>query len=108
MGDERTHALLVGLEEAFSPGRGEIHGLAGDIVARGDAEIAVQQISEILAVSGVDLVGPLPGDLQSYTPYVAGIMVDAKQPEAGKALIKFLTTPASVSVIKAKGLELPE
>ena len=83
-------------------------GLAGDIVARGDAEIAMQQLSELAAVSGVDVVGPLPGDLQNVTPSVAGIMVNAKQPEAGKALIKFLTTPASVSVIKAKGLEPPK
>jgi molybdate transport system substrate-binding protein len=81
--------------------------VVGDIVARGDAEIGVQQLSELAAVSGVDVVGPLPGALQSVTPSVAGIMVNAKQPEAGKALIKFLTTPAAVSVIKAKGLEPP-
>lgn len=83
-------------------------GLAGDIVARGDAEIAVQQLSELAAVSGVDVVGPLPGDMQGVTHITAGIMVDAKEPEAGKALIKFLTTPAAVSVIKAKGLEPPK
>jgi molybdate transport system substrate-binding protein len=83
-------------------------GLAGDIVARGDAEIAMQQLSELAAVSGVDVVGPLPGDLQNVIVLAAGIMVNAKQPEAGKALIKFLTTPVSVSVIKAKGLEPPK
>jgi len=83
-------------------------GLAGDIVAKGDAEIAIQQIPELVAVSGVDVVGPLPGDLQSFMLLATGIMANAKQPEAGKALVKFLTTPASVSVIKAKGLEPPK
>jgi molybdate transport system substrate-binding protein len=83
-------------------------GLAGEIVAKGEAEIAIHQIPELMAVSGVDVVGPLPGDLQSVMLLAAGIMANAKQPEAGKALVKFLTTPAAVSVIKAKGLEPPK
>jgi len=98
-------AAEVKAKAKLSPGgRG---GFASDIVARGDAEIAVQQIPELMAVSGVDIVGPLPGDLQSVMLLAAGIMVDTKEPEASKALVKFLTTPASVSVIKAKGLEPP-
>jgi len=98
-------AAEVKAKAKLSPGgRG---GFACDIVARGDAEIAVQQIPEIVAVSGVDIVGPLPGDLQSVMLLAAGIMVNTKEPEASKALVKFLTTPASVSVIKAKGLEPP-
>jgi molybdate transport system substrate-binding protein len=82
--------------------------LVGDIVARGDAEIGVQQIPELVAVSGVDVIGPLPGDLKSVMLLSAGILANSKESEAGKALIRFFTTPASLSVIKAKGLEPPK
>ena len=80
-------------------------GLVGDVVARGDAEIGVQMIPELMESSSIEIIGPLPGDLQSYILFAAAIPVNAKEPEAGKALIKFLTTPASLSVIKTKGLE---
>jgi molybdate transport system substrate-binding protein len=85
--------------------QGTTGGLVGDIVAKGDAEIGIQQIPELMAVKGIDIVGPLPADLQNVTLFAAGIPVNAKESEAGKALVKFLTTAASVSVIKAKGLE---
>ena len=62
-------------------------------------------IPEFMAVSGVDVIGPLPADLQNAMLIAAGILVNSKESETGKALIRFLTTSASVSVIKAKGLE---
>jgi molybdate transport system substrate-binding protein len=80
-------------------------GLVGDLIVRGDAEIGVQQIPELMTVSGIDIVGPLPGELQNFTRFSAGISMNAKEPEAGKALIGFLRTPASLALFNAKGLE---
>jgi molybdate transport system substrate-binding protein len=76
-----------------------------EIVARGDAEIGLQQISEMLPVPGVDIVGPLPADLQKITIFSAGIASVSKEPDAGKALIKFLASPAASAVIIKSGLE---
>src|SRR5438874_1964460 len=84
---------------------GGLGGLAGTLVANGEAELAVQQISELMAAGGVDIVGPLPAELQNTTQFSAGVPVNAKAPEGGKALIAFLTTPAARTVLKAKGLE---
>ena len=76
------------------------------IVAKGDAEIGMQPIPELLAHSDVvDFVGPLPAALQSYNHLTAGIPANGKQPEAARALIKFLATPAAQAVMKAKGME---
>lgn len=74
-------------------------------VAKGEADIAVQQIPELMVVQGVEIVGPLPGDLQNVTPFAAGVHVGAKDADAAKALIRFLQTPEAAAVIKAKGLD---
>src|SRR6201997_549218 len=76
-----------------------------EIVARGDAEIGMQQISEMLPVPGVDIVGPLPADLQKITVFSAGIAGSSKEPDAGKALIKFLASPAASATLVKSGLE---
>ena len=86
-------------------GAGGAAGLAGLVVLRGEAEIGIQQMAELMAVSGIDIVGPLPRELQSVTPFVAGISTNASHPEAAKALIAFLTTPEAKRVIEANGLE---
>jgi len=86
-------------------GAGGPAGLVGLIVERGEAEIGVQQIAELMAVPGIDFVGPLPRELQSVTPFTAGIPANALHPEAGRALIDFLVTPAAKQVIKSKGLD---
>jgi molybdate transport system substrate-binding protein len=75
------------------------------VVARGDAEIGFQQIAELLPVAGVDIVGPLPPDLQNITVFSAGIATVSKEPEAGKALIKFLASPAARDAIIKSGME---
>jgi molybdate transport system substrate-binding protein len=80
-------------------------GLSGQYVARGETEFAVQQISELMAVPGIDVVGPLPGDLQVMTVFTASVSASATDAEAARALIKFLATPAAQAVMKAKGLE---
>ena len=77
----------------------------GAAVAAGEAEIGVQQVAELLPVPGIDLVGPLPGDLQKIIVYAAGVPVTAKDPEGAKALARFLASEAAVSVIKQKGMD---
>jgi molybdate transport system substrate-binding protein len=76
-----------------------------EIVARGEAEIGFQQISELKPVAGIDIVGPLPDALQKVTVFSAGIATVSKEPEAGKALIKFLASPAAKDLIVNSGLE---
>ena len=78
---------------------------SASFVAKGEADIAIQQIPELLGVQGVELVGPLPGDLQNVTPFAGGVHVSSANPDAGRALIKFLQSPAAIAVIKAKGLD---
>jgi molybdate transport system substrate-binding protein len=80
-------------------------GPVGAAAAKGDAEIAIQQVTELMPVAGIDVVGPLPAELQTRILYSAGIPISAKQPDAAKALINFLASPAAAPVIKAKGLE---
>ena len=77
---------------------------AAKAVANGEAELGITQISEILPYAGAELVGPLPADIQLYTAYPAAVAADTKEGDAAKALIKFLTGPAAVAVLKAKGL----
>jgi molybdate transport system substrate-binding protein len=77
----------------------------GDVVARGDAEIGFQQISELLPIEGIDYIGPIPDELQSVTVFSAGIAVGAKNVDGAKALIKYLSSLAVAPVIIKSGLE---
>jgi molybdate transport system substrate-binding protein len=77
----------------------------GGVVARGDAELGFQQISELKPVTGIDIVGQLPPDVQKITVFSAGIASVSKEPEAGKALIKFLGSAAAAPVIINSGME---
>jgi molybdate transport system substrate-binding protein len=76
----------------------------GDVVAKGEAEIGVQQISELLPVAGVEVVGPLPATLQKITTFSAGIPSAAKEPDAAKALVTFVAAEAR-PLLGPKGLE---
>lgn len=76
----------------------------GEVVAKGGAEIGVQQISELLPVAGIEIVGPLPAALQRITIFSAGVLTAAKEPEAARALVQFVAT-ASRPLLKDKGLE---
>lgn len=80
-------------------------GLIGELVAARKAELAVQQIPELMAVPGIELVGPLPREIQVTTVSSAGIFASAREPAAAQALLDFLSTPASAGVFKAKGHE---
>ena len=83
-----------------------IHG--GEVathIADGEAEIGIHQISEILPVKGVTLVGPLPPEIQNFTVYSAGLGAAAKDRATAAGLIKFLSGPHALPTIKAKGME---
>lgn len=77
----------------------------GTVVARGDAELGFQQVSELLPIEGIDYVGPLPAEVQKVTLFSAGIVVGAKEPEAAKALIRYFTSADAAPVISKTGLE---
>jgi molybdate transport system substrate-binding protein len=79
--------------------------LVGEIVARGDAEIGVQQIAEILAVPGIDLVGELPAELQHVTVFSGAVAATSDNPMQARRLIEFLVSPASACIIRVKGME---
>jgi molybdate transport system substrate-binding protein len=74
-------------------------------VAAGEAEIGVQQVAELLPVPGIDIVGPLPGDMQKIIVYVAGVPSEGANFEAAKGLVKFLTSAAAATVLKQKGMD---
>lgn len=76
-----------------------------ELLAKGEAEFGVSQISLIVGAPGVELAGALPAELQVYTVFSAGIVTDTKETVSAKALIKFLSGPAAASVIKTKGME---
>jgi molybdate transport system substrate-binding protein len=80
-------------------------GAVAEHVARGEAELGIHQISEILPVKAVTLVGPLPADIQNYTVYAAALGAQAKESDAAKALLKALSGPAAAEVLKSKGME---
>ena len=81
-------------------------GLAvGGLVAKGEAEIGMHQIQDLIRVAGIDIVGPLPGDLQATIVFAAAVMADARDAEVSKRLVDFLRTPEAAAVIKAKGME---
>ena len=74
-------------------------------VARGEVEMQIGQITEIALAPGVDLAGPLPGEIQNTTLMAAGITTTAKTPEAAKAFIGFISSPSAVAVLKASGFQ---
>jgi molybdate transport system substrate-binding protein len=77
--------------------------LVAEMVARGEKEIAFQQIPELRQVSGIDIVGPLPDEIQTVTTFSAGIPVNAKAPDQAKALIDFLTSGPARTVVRKHG-----
>jgi molybdate transport system substrate-binding protein len=76
----------------------------GEVVAKGDAEIGIQQISELLPVPGIDIVGPLPEPLQKITIFSGGVLTAANEPDGAAALLKFVAAE-SPRLLEQKGLE---
>jgi len=96
----------LGLAEQLKPKTILVPGAqAAELVAKGEAEIGVAQTSEIVPVAGAEVLGPLPGDLNSVTLFTAAIGAGTKVPDAAKALIAFLTGPVAKPVFAAKGFQ---
>jgi molybdate transport system substrate-binding protein len=97
---ENVKSKLI-LKENAEPGRPQMD------VADGKAELVITLIPEIKFFKGVELAGPVPADLQSYISFAGGVATNTNNGDAGKALIKFITSPAAAPTLKAKGEELP-
>ena len=80
-------------------------GFSAELLLTGEAELAVQQKPELLHVSGVEIVGFLPGDLNLVTEFAAAIMGSSKNAAIGKALIESLRSPEAAAVFRSKGLD---
>jgi molybdate transport system substrate-binding protein len=80
-------------------------GLVGELVAAGEAELAVQQIPELMAVPGIQFVGPFPKEVQVITQSAGAVFADAREPAAAKIFLDFLLSPDSARVFKDKGHE---
>jgi molybdate transport system substrate-binding protein len=80
-------------------------GNAATLVATGEAELAVQQKPEVMNAAGVDIVGPLPGDLNRITEFAIGLSATGKNPDGEKALVKFLQSPEAAKIFKASGFD---
>ena len=80
-------------------------GPVGILVANGEVEIGVHHLVQVIRIAGIEIIGPLPGDLQVFDVFAAAIMAGAKDAEASKALVNFLRTPEAATVIKATGME---
>ena len=78
-----------------------------EAVARGDVEIGFNQISEIIAAPGVDLVGPLPAPIQNFTLFTGGIVSTSNEQEGAKELLRFISSPAAQVTWKTKGFDAP-
>jgi molybdate transport system substrate-binding protein len=94
---ERINAKAV-----LAPG-----GLVAERLVNGQADLAVHQISEILAVPGATLVGPIPSEIQNYTVYSGAISSISAQAAAAKQLIEALSSPAAAALLQSKGMERP-
>ena len=77
----------------------------GEQVAKGDYEVGLQQVAELLPVKGVTFVGKIPEDVQSVTRFAAGIPVNAKHPEQAKALLQFMASPEAQQEVQSTGLD---
>jgi ABC-type molybdate transport system substrate-binding protein len=82
-------------------------GLVAQRVVDGQADIAIHQISEILAVPGATLVGPIPAEIQNHTVYAGGVSTATADPVGARALLELLAGPNAASILKSKGMEAP-
>lgn len=98
----------LGIGEAIKP---KVRRPEGDsvaiLVARGEVELGLVVITQILTTPGVELAGPLPPELQSYVSFTAAVSADASAPNVARELIRFLQGPSAARVIRAQGMERP-
>jgi len=102
-----NEALLakLGIADQVKPKIKLLNESAPVAVAKGEVEIGLGLMSEVLLVPGVRLAGPFPAGLQSYVVFMAGVSSASKNADAARSLIKFLTAPAAAPVLKAKDME---
>jgi molybdate transport system substrate-binding protein len=101
----------LGITEQMKPkcfyGPGGPAGLIGNFLLRKEVEIGIQQLPELMAVPGIEIVGPLPDGIQSKTVFAIGVSTAAQHPDGARALIEHLKTPEAAKVMRAKGMETP-
>ena len=83
----------------------KVDGMVGTVIARGEAEIGFQQLSELLPIAGIDIVGPIPAEVQKITIFSGGVAVDSKEPEIAKRFLRFLASPEAAPTIKKSGMQ---
>jgi molybdate transport system substrate-binding protein len=77
----------------------------GELVAQGEAEIGVTAIATLIATPGIEVVGPIPNEIQSYVSFQGAVSANAGVPDVAAELVRFVTGPNAVSIIKSKGME---
>jgi molybdate transport system substrate-binding protein len=82
-----------------------VDGMVGPAIARGDAEIGFQQLSELLPIAGIDIVGPIPPEAQKITTFSGGVAANSKEPEIAKQFLRFLASPEAAPTIKKSGMQ---
>ena len=82
-------------------------GYVADLIKSGEAELGIHQISEIVPVKEVTLIGPLPKEIQNTTTYAGGLSATAKDKDAAAAFLKYLAGPDAAAVLKSKGMDAP-
>jgi molybdate transport system substrate-binding protein len=101
--DKLGNTEAMNAKSVYGPGGPA--GLIGNFLVRKEVEIGIQQLPELMAVPGIDIVGPLPADVQLMTVFSAGVSTSAKNADGARALVQFLATPKAAAVMKSKGLE---
>lgn len=97
--------IMDAMKNKVTFGPGGPAGLIGNYLVRKEVEVGIQQMPELMAVPDIDIVGPLPDGIQSISVFTVGASTGARDPEAAKALVKFLATPEAATVVRSKGLE---
>jgi molybdate transport system substrate-binding protein len=96
----------LGIEQQMMPKSRQIPAEpVGHVVARGEAEIGFQQLSELQPVTGITIVGPIPEELQKVTVFSAGIVAKGPDKEAGRTLIRYLSSQSACSIIRQTALD---
>ncbi len=90
----------LGIADAIRSKCVKVDGMVGPAIARGDAEIGFQQMSELLPIPGIDIVGPIPAEAQKITTFSGGVAVNSKNPEIAKQFLRYLASPESAPAIK--------
>jgi molybdate transport system substrate-binding protein len=98
--------VQLGIADAVRPkAKLKKGGYVADLLVSGEAELGIHQISEIVPVKGVRLVGPLPKEIQNFTVYAAGVSATTTQKDVVAALIRLLSGADAVRMLESKGME---